>query len=355
MKISVLGAGAVGSMIGGLIKYYEPSADVVLVARGEHGHVLAQRQSVSLLGSWGMHNIALRTSLSPGEIAGSDAVIVTVKSQDTQQAMVDAAPYLEDALVVSIQNGINDQALEQFVARQRLVTGITTSKMAMVQPGTVSLQVKGLIVVGPSRDGINQPASRQARNLLRLTGMKVAEHPNMMGIRYNNLIVDALGFGSCLSASSFVSDTVSHQLWRDYVGSPLLEESLEILRRARIRLSRIPGATDAFRMQGAFRLLDKPLLGRALQYLSNKIYGDRPMLASLSQDLQRGKKTEVDAVNGHLVRLAHSVGFDVPYNELVQASVHQLESRITESYLAKNEVLRRFQSIAPRPRLRIAG
>jgi len=355
MKISVLGAGAVGSMIGGLLKYYEPSMDVVLVARGEHGEALARRQAVSLIGSWGMHDVSLRTTMSPDEIAGSDVVIVTMKPQDTEQALAAAMPYLDDALVISVQNGINDHVLEQFVSRERLVIGTTGSQMALVQPGTVSLRHNGVTVVGPSRDGINHQASRQARNLLRMTGRKVVEHPNMLGVRYNKLVVNALGLSACLSASNFVDESVCHQLWRDYIASPLLEESLEILRRARIRLSPIPGGTDVFRIQRAFRILDKPLVGRAVQYFSQRIYGSRPIACSLAQDLRRGRKTEVDAINGELVRLAHSVGYHVPYNQLVQASLRQLESRADGSYPSEHEVLRRFQSIGHPPCLRIAG
>ena len=355
MKISVLGAGAVGSMIGGLLKYYEPSMDVVLVARGEHGEALARRQAVSLIGSWGMYDVSLRVALSPDEIAGSDVVIVTMKPQDTERALAAAMPYLDSTLVISVQSGINDHVLEQFVSRERLVMGMTGSQMAVVQPGTVTLPHNGVTVVGPSRDGTNHKASRQARNLLRLTGMKVVEHPNMLGVRYNKLVVNALGFSACLSAFNFIADAVCHQLWRDYVGSPLLEESLEVLRRVRIRLSPIPGSTDAFRIQRAFRLLNKPLVGRAMQRFAERIFGNRPITYTLAQDLRRGKKTEVDEINGDLVRLAHSVGYHVPYNQLVQASLRQLESRADGSYPSEHEVLRRFQSIGHPPCLRIAG
>ncbi len=355
MKVTVLGAGAVGSMIGGLIKYNEPSLDVLLVGRGEHAEVVTQRQGVCLLGPWGMHDVRLRAALSVDTIAGSDVVFVTTKAQDTDQALAAAKPYLDDALVISIQNGVNDHIFEQFVPREQLVMGVTLSRMAVVQPGTVGLQRNGFTVVGPSRDGVNHLASCQARKLLRLTGMKVIEHPNVLGVRYNQLVVNALGVSFCLSETNFVEDTIGHMLWHDYIGSPLLEESLETLRRARIRLSRIPGSTDTCNVRQAFRMLNKPVLGRIVRVFSERFYGSKRISFSLAQDLQRGKKTEVDEVNGHLVRLASSIGFDVPYNQLVQASVHELESHRGAKSRSEHSVLRRFQSFAQQPRLRIAG
>lgn len=367
MKISVLGAGAVGSMIGGLIKYYEPSAQVVLVARGAHGESLVERQAVNLLGTWGMFPIPVQATFSSSDIANSDVVMVAVKSQDTWQAMREAAPYIDDALVLSLQNGINDDALEEFVARENLVFGVTGCNMSVVRPGTINLDRTGLTVVGPTRDGINQPASRQIRNLLRVTGLRVVEHPNVQGVRYSKLVANAVGMSKCLAGTCFESGQASHQRWRDSIGDPLLQESLELLRRVRIRLSQVPGDTDVHKMEWAFRYLDTPLLGAAVHYFAEKVYRVQPILRSLLSDLQRRRKTEVDAVNGQLVRLAQYVGYDVPYNRLVQDCVYQLESNFTDALLSEDEVLRRFQSVAlnrnandvsrnvNRPRLRIAG
>jgi 2-dehydropantoate 2-reductase len=233
--------------------------------------------------------------------------------------------------------------------------GMTVTNMAVVKPGYVSLQLNGSTVVGPSRDGVNHDASRKSRNLLRLSGLKVVEHPNVQGVRYNKLAVNALGYSSCLSASNFIAEAVCHQPWRDCVGRPLLEECLEVFRRARIRLSRIPGGTDIFRIRRSFGMLDKPLLGPAVRFFAKKIYDRNPIVFSLLQDLQRNKKTEVDFVNGQLVRLARAAGYDAPFNDLVVRSVYQLESRTDATLFSQAEVLRRFQAIGTQPRLRIAG
>src|SRR5690606_13163182 len=111
----VLGAGAIGSMFGGLLQQKAPDVEVLLVARGEHGRVLGERQAIMLVGPWGRHSVPIRSTTDVADIAGSDFVLVTVKSQATEEAARSAQPYWGEATVVSIQNGINDHVLGQFV------------------------------------------------------------------------------------------------------------------------------------------------------------------------------------------------------------------------------------------------
>jgi ketopantoate reductase len=108
MKISVLGAGAAGSLLGGLLQHDAPDLEVALIVRGEHGRVIQERGSVILRGPWGTWEVPIRSSFEPSAIADSQFVLVTVKSQDTEAAARSAKSYWDGATVVSIQNGIND-------------------------------------------------------------------------------------------------------------------------------------------------------------------------------------------------------------------------------------------------------
>ena len=117
MKISILGAGAIGSMIGGLIQKRNPSYDVRLIVRGSHGKAICENGHICLLGPWGMHRVRICASTSVTDIAGSDYVLVTVKSQSTETALAEAAPFLGNATVVSLQNGINRSLNHMFTLR----------------------------------------------------------------------------------------------------------------------------------------------------------------------------------------------------------------------------------------------
>ncbi|MBW3539750.1 MAG: hypothetical protein KY476_05725 [Planctomycetes bacterium] len=115
MKISVLGAGAIGSMFGGLIKHHGPHADVLLIGRGEHGRAMSDRGRVRLVGPWSTRDVPVRVSFRVEDIAGSDFLLFCVKSHATVEAARAAAPYLGKAVVISMQNGINEPALVQHV------------------------------------------------------------------------------------------------------------------------------------------------------------------------------------------------------------------------------------------------
>jgi 2-dehydropantoate 2-reductase len=342
MKVSVLGAGAIGSMLGGLLQQRASQIDVVLVARGEHGRTIRDCGAVRLDGPWGRYSVPIKASPEMSDIAGSDFVLVTVKSQDLVPALSAAKPYLAGAVVISIQNGINDEALARYVAPERLVMGMTATNMAILEPGAVSLQLDGATVLGPSPEGANAAAAHAAADLLRQTGLQVDEHPNVLGVRYNKLAINALGYASCLSGSNFITQAVCHRPWRQAVGLPLVQECLAIFQHAGIALAKIPGRPDVKGLAKFLRLLDTPVLGGIVASGARQFYNRKPIVFSLYQDLMRGKPTEVDYINGHVVQLANRHGMPAACNALVVELVHELERQGAASFLSREEVIRRF-------------
>jgi 2-dehydropantoate 2-reductase len=343
MKLTVLGAGAIGSMFGGLIRHHAPQCEVLLLVRGEHGKAVTQRGTVRLDGPWGSYTVPLRASTEVADLAGSDFVLVTVKSQDTAPALAAAAPYLGDATVISLQNGINEDAYAGYVPPQRLVMGMTATNMALREPGVVSLQLDGATIVGPSPDGTNAEAAQAAAELLRRSGLQIEEHPNMLGIRYNKLAMNALGYASCLSASNFVTEAICDRSWREAVGLPIVEECLATFRHAGITTAKVPGRPDVHGLRRFLRLLSTPVVGSIIAAGAKRIYNRKPIVFSLYQDLLRGKTTEVDYINGRVVRLAEAHGGHAPGNALVVELVHELEGRGRASFFRRDEVIQRFQ------------
>jgi len=88
-----------------------------------------------------------------------------------------------------------------------------------------------------------------------------------------------------------------------------------------------------------------PIAGPAIAFGARRLFNRRPIIFSLQQDLQRRKPTEVDYVNGEIVRLAGSVGVAAPANELVVRLVRQLEQRGDGSFLRRDEVIQRFAEL----------
>jgi 2-dehydropantoate 2-reductase len=348
MKVSVLGAGAIGSMLGGLLAHDAPETEVLLVGRGEHARILSERGTIVLDGPWGRWAVPVRCSTDPAAVTGSDFVLVTVKSHDTQAAAAAAAPHWGKATIVSIQNGINDHRLSPFVDPTRLVMGMTATNMALAEPGRVSLQLGGATIFGPAAGHESADSLRAAETAagilsqIRWPSLQFLAHANALGVRYNKLAINALGYASCLSASNFITEAITHAPWRNAVGLRIVRECDRVFERAGIKLERIPGVPNLPRLERLMRLMNAPLVGRGLALGARRLFNRRPIIFSLQQDLQRGKSTEVDFVNGEMVRLAQAVGDDAPANALVVCLVHELERRGDGTFFDRGDVLDRF-------------
>lgn len=217
----------------------------------------------------------------PSQISQAPITCWSPSSRNRPKQHSQKRPFLGNATVVSLQNGINESLFEPHVSPKKLVMAMATCNMALVQPGWISLQLRGVTVVGSAPDNVNQEASHSTWKLFRSSRLHLIKHPSGLGIRYNKLIVNAVGYASCLSASNFITEAVGHRAWRDHVGQPLIEECLDVMHRAHIRFSRIPGGSDIFRIRRAFSVLDKPLLGTVVEHLSRLLYNRRPIVFSL--------------------------------------------------------------------------
>jgi 2-dehydropantoate 2-reductase len=282
------------------------------------------------------------------DIAGSDILLVTVKSQATEEAARSAQPYWQDATVVSIQNGVNDHVLAPFVAPDQLVMGMTATNMALLKPGEVSLQLDGLTVFGPPAGGTMGPRVKQAAEVLdriNVRGLRFLAHPNALGMRYNKLTINALGYSSCLSASNFVTEALGNTAWRRTVGRPIVEECRRVYERAGIQLETVPDRSNLPKLERLMRLLEMPVVSGVIRVGARQIFTHRPIVFSLYQDLLKGKPTEVDYINGEIVRLAESAGSTAPLNAEVCRMVHELEQRPDRSFFTREEVVERIGAL----------
>ena len=351
MKVSVVGAGAIGSMFGGLVKQHLTQAQVVLIARGGHGEAMRRQGFVALHGPWGVHRPAIEATDDLSAISGSDHVLFSVKSQDTETVIRACQPFLGDAVVTSIQNGINHHILADFVAPDRLVMGTTVTNMAAPRPGTVTLQINGVTAVGPCPGYSGSAAAEQSAQLLSATGLPIELHQQILGLQYNKLVINCLGCASAISNLNFVREGIFHREWRHAVAWPILNECLAVYERAGIPLGFIRASSDVTRFSKLMRSLDRPLRNWAIRLIERMIVRRKPTKFSVRQDLDRGRPTEVDFINGEVVRLATEHGMIARYNSLVTSLVHELEERpLADRVMGRDPVIRRFRE-APAPTL----
>ena len=348
MKVSFLGAGAIGSMLAALLKHHAPELDIQIVVRGAHGEAIAETGEVEIVGPWGTRRVQLGWSFDAQDVAGSDIVFVTVKSQATVTALQQAGDAIGNATVVSIQNGINDALYTDSIDPQKLVLGMTGTNMAVVSPGTVSMQLDGCTLFGPPigvTDSTQAERVAELLNRIDVAGLTFATHPNILGIRYNKLTINALGYASCLSASNFVTEALFDRAWREGVGRPIVQECREVFTAARIELARIPGRSDLSRIELLMLALNLPIIGKMAQLAIRGKFERSPIVFSLYQDLERGKPTEVDHINGQIVRLAEAAGTTAPVNAEIVSLTHELEERPAGTFFSRQDVIDRIRKL----------
>lgn len=342
MKFSVIGAGAIGSMFGGLIKHHSSEVDVVLVARGEHRAKMQQQGGVRLTGPWGEVTAPVTVAESPEQIAGSDVVMLSVKSYATEEALSGASPYLSDATLISMQNGINQHTIMRTIPPQRLVMGMTAGSYAVTEPGTVDLRHDDVSIIGPVSEETESANLQAAAEMLRRSQLKIEIDPHIVGAQYNKLIVNTLGAANSLADADFIRECVLDHRWRNQIALPLQAEALRVLPAAGVELSRVPGGSDVWRFRRMMKTMNVPMVGWILRQIVAALFRNKQTRFSLRGDLLRGGPTEVDFINGEIVRLAEKAGTTAPYNAKVIELVRQCES---QGLMTKDQVIQIFGSM----------
>ena len=294
MKIAVMGAGSVGCYFGGMLA--RAGHDVTLIARAVHVQAI-RRDGLLLDTQTFREHVRVRAESDAGAVKDAELVLFCVKSIDTDSAAASIAPHLaKGAAVLSLQNGVDNAQRLESVLRQRVLPTVVYVATEMIAPGHVKHHGRGELVIADSALGQRLAA------LFRPAGIPLYLSSNVTGAQWAKLIVNCaynplsasaqLPFGPLLQGAGIKA------VMRDVV-----EECLAVAEAAHIQ---VPGDPwEALRRTGS----------QSGQY------------ASMAQDLARGKLTEIDHLNGYVVRLGQALGVPTPVNRSLQVLVKLLERR----------------------------
>ena len=147
-----------------------------------------------------------------------------------------------------------------------------------------------------------------------------------------------------MSRSNFATECLLDPKWRRTIAVPMLAESARVLVAAGIAIAHVPGPSDVLRLRKALKLLENPLARIPISWLIRR-RGTPRLIYSVEQDLLRGRPTEIDFVNGEIVRLGKQHGVDAPLHQLSVDLAHELEQRPDDRFLEREDVIRRFASL----------
>ena len=287
-RIAVVGAGAVGGYFGGM--FARAGAPIVLIGR-RHFADAVNSNGLVLDKSEGQERIRVAATTEMSAIRDCSLILFSVKANDTDETAKQIAPFLQpDATVVCLQNGVDNA--DRVRAATNVVTVPAGVYVAVSVPelGRVKHLARGDLIIGPLSERTTEVA-----NVFNRAAISCRISENIEGELWVKLLCNcALNAISALGHARYgqiVQSGDAKQLMQDVV-----DEVLAVARAAGVVL---PGVDDresgmAAAMKIATQMADA--------------------FSSTAQDLNRGRPTEIDALNGYIVRQGAALAVPVPIN-----------------------------------------
>jgi 2-dehydropantoate 2-reductase len=307
MKIAVLGAGAMGSLFGARLA--EAGCDVTLVDVNRE-HVEAINRNGLVFDDGGRRRVvAITAHADPGSVGPVDLIVLFCKHLHTRAAMASAAPMITpDTYVWTIQNGIgNVEIINEFVPATRIAKGLTSVTAIIEGPGAVATNFKGEseTFLQPI-DGARHPALDEVATTFTRAGLPTHLAPDIDYRIWRKLVVNC-----SLTVLSAAANVGIGPVGESPAGQRLLRTIVEEV----VAVARAAGAP--------LELLD------ALAYMEDLRAKAFDHVGSTTVDLQRGRATEIDAMNGAVVREGARLGVPTPANGVIAEFIRLIEATRT--------------------------
>lgn len=301
MRICVIGAGAVGATFGGLLarrghevtlvdpwrEHVAAIADSGLRLDGIPGDVLARPRAVT----------------TPEGVAGQDLAFVATDANNTGNAAEAAAAVLApDGVALTVQNGIgNVERLTAVLGPGRVIGGSTMSSFRTNAPGWITMTHAGPTTLG-ELDGAETPRLRALRDALQAAGFETLISPDIMSVIWSkfllNLAINPICAATFLRMGEFARIEAT-----DRFQDRLIDEAFAVIRAKGLRLD-LDGLRAKIKAH-SWAKYSKP---------------------SMLQHMELGRRTEIDALNGALVREGAVLGVPTPFNEALAMLVKGCEA-----------------------------
>lgn len=298
MRIAIIGVGAMGCLFGARLA---PLADVVLVGTWPEGVAALREHGIVLVDAAGERVIPVQVA-AEGAVARCDLALILVKSYQTARAARQAADRLApDGLALTLQNGLgNAETLAAYLGAGRVALGITAQGAMLLDPGRVYHAGDGPTYFGVTPETCER--LEQVAVLFRQAGFETHLTDNIAGLVWGKLVVN-----------SAINPLTA--LLRAPNGALLESESARTLMEAVARET-----ASVAQAQGITLPFDDP--AARVREVAARTARNR---SSMLQDVLRGAPTEIDAINGAVVREGRRLGAPTPINETLWRLVCALE------------------------------
>ncbi len=302
MKIVIVGPGAMGSLFAAFLS--KSKEEIWILDKNKERAARLQQDGISLEGVSGSWHANVKATSEAKEIGEADLILVCVKSYDTKEACLRLRPMVgENTSVLTLQNGIgNIEIITEVVGSEKVIGGVTNEGATLLEAGRIRHAGKGETVVGRI-DGKIPVQMRSIREIFNKVGFETRISRDIKGLLWSKLIINvginALTALTRLNNGKLVEFEGTRKVLRDAV-----TEATRIAKRKRIKL-----------------IYDDPLakVEAVCEATSSNV-------SSMLQDVLRKKRTEIDFINGVIVRQAQELGISTPVNSVLVDLVKTIEA-----------------------------
>jgi len=298
MHIAVMGAGAVGCYYGGMMA--RAGHDVTLIGRPTHVEVF-RAQGLRMETTRFDETVKVGASTDASAARGADAVLLCVKSADTAEAGREIAAHLRpETLLVSLQNGVDNADRLRAVVSQPVSAAVVYVATEMAGPGHLKHHGRGELVIEPAA------GSEALAEALRAADVPTEISDNVRGALWAKLILNC-AYNAMSAIVQIPYGPLKAHPGVDAVMRDIVDECRAVARAEGVT---IPGDVDL-----AVRRIAETMPG---QY------------SSTAQDVARGKPSEIDYLNGYVVRQGEAHGIATPANRVLHTLVKLVEAKAAD-------------------------
>jgi 2-dehydropantoate 2-reductase len=308
MKIVVVGPGAIGCLIAAFLT--KSKEEVWLLDKNKERAAKINESGISLEGASGSWQAKVKTTANLADIGKADLVIICVKSFHTKLTIEQIKPLLdEETKILTLQNGMgNIEIIAEIAGEDRVIGGVTSEGATLIDLGKIRHAGRGETIIG-TINGKTPVGMRSIREVFNKVGFETKMSRDIKSLIWSKLIINsginALTAITRLPNGKLVEYEGTRRILRDAV-----TEATRIAKRKRIKL-----------------IFDDPLAK-----VEAVCEGTSANLSSMLQDVLGKKRTEIDFINGVIVRFGQELGIDVPTNKLLLDLVKTIESSYAHGF-----------------------
>ena len=333
MKIAVIGAGAIGGLIGGYLKL--KGEDVYLVSHTDTVEAI-RKNGLKISGARGDFKVDI--NIYEMLVSKPELLILATKTQDIEEALKSNLSLVKDSLILTIQNGVQaENIVAGFLPKKNILSSIVMFGSTCLEPGKVVHNFEGSWVLGSIFTDAPSPNVLSVSMILdkafpaiisdKILGMKYLK----VFVNANNCIPAILGMSMQEAFSDPKISRISVAIWK---------EGFEIISKLGIELVSLPG----FPKENISKLISIPAeeAAKVFSGIMTKLSND-PLYGSILQSIRRGKVSEIEYINGEFVSLAQKYRLNAGLNKKLVEMVHQVEK--LKKFFTKEELLNSVEGL----------